>query len=129
MNFLRYLLILPAAFLATVIIYPVFLAITDFSLGRFLDLDGFLVVTFKEIMGSAISAAWFVICGVLVAPSHKKQISIALLVLFSVMTGMSLIMTFESMIGSSSILEILAGIGGAVGGYYWLHETDFQPFS
>lgn len=128
MNFLRYLLVLPAAILASAIVYPVFIALVDYSLGRFLDPDGFLVVTFKEIVGSAISAAGFLVSGVLVAPSYKKQISIALLVLFSVMTGMSLIMTFESMIGNSSVLEILAGIGGAVGGYYWLHETDFQPF-
>lgn len=80
---LRWVAVLPVAFLTSVILYFIIV----FANGFFSDVESWNMKYFAPIQSSFVSGIGFIYAGVLTAPSHKKQTALALVGLVIFCTG------------------------------------------
>lgn len=116
-NILRWFFILPGSILAYILSGLFFKFIIFLS--SLVSVDTALIdIVFKEALQSGVSSFFFVVVGANISPNFKKETSLALLILLSMLYGIAFFSANFISKDYLSNLSLISGIVGSIVGYY-----------
>jgi heme/copper-type cytochrome/quinol oxidase subunit 4 len=130
-NWLRWILFIPAAFLALLISYPIITILNRITIFGFFGENDFLVEIGILILANFWSAVAFIWVGSIVAPPNNFVVSIVLAGIYSFILGISFFARL-SMDESSSvswlemIITVVTGIIASVGTVRYFYEKTIS---
>jgi hypothetical protein len=123
-EWLRWVAVLPAAVVGSVVIGALLTLVFGCSAGRFIDHGEIEIVSgWSRLLGAFVSGSAFVYCGSFTAPRHQRVVGLVLAGLMIFIVGASFVLTLGTGEWGRFVLSLIS-LGGSVVAAVVLHRPD-----